>query len=214
MHRRCVVLLASVALASAAVSIQGLPGSAEWKNTAKALRIGGNGFSIEAGKSTDWYISPVDRKETATAPILLFNPASNFVLSTKVSVGFKTQWDAGALFVYADERNWAKFALEMAVYKKPTIVTVVTRGVSDDCNSWSVDGNSVWLKIARTGDAFGFYASRDGRDWEMIRAFTFGHMANVRVGFSAQSPVGAGAAATFSDVNYAERQVGDIFTGE
>src|SRR5581483_5448053 len=174
----------------------------------------GDTLTIAAGKSTDWYISPVDHKPASSAPILLFAPAHDFVLATKVSVDFGTQWDAGALYVYIDENTWAKFALEMAVYKKPTIVTVVTRGVSDDCNSWSVDGNSVWLKIARTGDAFGFYASRDGDQWEMIRAFTFGHMANVRVGFSAQSPVGSGAAATFTDVKYVERRVADIFTGE
>jgi len=194
--------------------IKGIPSPTEWKNTPVRSEAHGDTLTIAAGKSTDWYISPVDQKPAATAPILLFTPAHDFVLVAKVSVDFKTQWDAGALYIYIDDNTWAKFALEMAVYKKPTIVTVVTHGVSDDCNSWSVDGNWVWLKVARLGDAFGFYASRDGRTWEMIRAFTFGAGRSVRAGFSAQSPIGPGAEATFTNITYSERKVTDIFTGE
>jgi regulation of enolase protein 1 (concanavalin A-like superfamily) len=196
------------------VAIKGIPAPGEWKNTPVHAEAHEDTLTIAAGKFTDWYISPVDRRQTTSAPILLFPPAHDFVLTTKVSVDFRTQWDAGALFVYIDDHQWAKFALEMAVYKKPTIVSVVTKGVSDDCNSWSVEGGAVWLKLARLGEAFGFYASRDGRTWEMIRAFTFGEAKNVRVGFSAQSPIGPGAQAVFSNIVYTERKVKDIFTGE
>jgi hypothetical protein len=51
--------------------------------------------------------------------------------------------------VYFDDANWPKFALELSVYREPTIVTVVTRGVSDDCNSSVVGGGSIWYRTRR-----------------------------------------------------------------
>jgi regulation of enolase protein 1 (concanavalin A-like superfamily) len=196
------------------VTLKGIPGELEWKNSPAGFHADDHGFTIEAGKSTDWYISPVDGKAAGNAPILLFEPAEDFVLSAKVTVAFGTQWDAGTLFVYIDDQTWAKLAFEMSVYKKPTIVSVVTRGVSDDCNSWSAAGDSIRLRVARLGKAFAFYASQDGRSWEMIRAFAPGTPARARVGFSAQSPIGPGAQATFTDIAYEARKIKDIFTGE
>ncbi len=195
-------------------SVAGLPGPLLWKNTPVAWHAGGTALQIEAGKSTDWYISPVDGKQFGNAPVLLFAPAREFVLSAKVKVDFRTKWDAGALFVYIDDKTWAKFAFEMSVYRKPTVVTVVTRGVSDDCNSWEISGNEVWLRVARLGDAIGFYASHDGSQWEMIRAFTFGPSPKLNMGFSSQSPAGAGTQAVFSEIHYAARKITDIFVGE
>lgn len=197
---------------SGTVTIQGIPGALDWKNRPGGFQGGGHVLTIEAGKTTDWYISPVDGKTAANAPLLLFEPAGDFVLSARVTVAFGAQWDAGALFIYADDRNWAKLAFEMSIYKKPTIVTVVTRGVSDDCNSWSAAGDSIWLRTARAGQAYGFYASHDGTTWEMIRAFTLGG-AKARAGFSAQSPVGPGAKATFANIVYEQRTIKDISTG-
>lgn len=97
-------------------------------------------LNIVAGPSTDWYISPLDGKSSSNAPVLLFRPADDFVLTAKLKVEFGAQWDAGALMVYADDRNWAKFALERSVYGEPTIVTVVTRGVYELGDPASVDG--------------------------------------------------------------------------
>ncbi len=77
----------------------------------------------------------------------------------------------------------------------PTVCTVVTRGHSDDANSFTVDGSSVWLRVSRTGRAFAFHASRDGKKWIFIRLFTLGDEKETDaalVGFMAQSPMGRG----------------------
>jgi regulation of enolase protein 1 (concanavalin A-like superfamily) len=196
------------------VRIKGLPGPLHWKNSPASFDARDNALTIVAGPSTDWYISPVDGKTAANAPILLFQPADDFVLTAKVAVEFQTKWDAGVLMVYLNDTAWAKFALEMSVYNQPTIVTVVTHGVSDDCNSISPPGNSVWLRVAKTDRAIGFYASPDGAAWKMVRAFTFGAVTGLRAGFGAQSPVGTKGVATFSGIAYSPGKIKDIFTGE
>jgi regulation of enolase protein 1 (concanavalin A-like superfamily) len=202
------------ATASAQIRMNALPGALEWKNSPVSYDARANALTIVAGPSTDWYISPLDGKATANAPIALFQSAEEFVLTAKVTVEFQTKWDAGMLMVYADDKNWAKFALEMSVYQQPTIVTVVTRGVSDDCNSISPPGNSIWLRIAKIGRAIAFYTSPDGKSWRMVRAFTLGEVKNLRAGFGAQSPVGKRGSAVFSEIGYSTRKIKDIFTGE
>jgi hypothetical protein len=78
---------------------------------------------------------------------------------------------------------------------------VVTRGTSDDCNSFEVDGNTLWLRITRSGAAWAFHASSDGAWWRLLRYFSLGKDL-VRVGFLAQSPTGAGCAATFDQIRF------------
>ena len=196
------------------LSLTDLPGVPEWKNAAVRSKMDGGRLTIAAGPSTDWYISPVDGKSSSNAPVLLFRPARDFVLTAKLNVEFATQWDAGMLMVYANDRNWAKFALELSVDGEPTIVTVVTRGVSDDCNSSTVHGGSIWYRIAKSGPAFGFYASPDGHSWKLVRAFTLGDFEEVRVGFGSQSPVGRSGVATFSDITYSARTIKDFLRGQ
>lgn len=210
------MLLGSVLVGGegADLRIKTIPGPLRWKNSPASSEARDNVLTIVAGSATDWFISPVDGNARANAPVLLFQPADDFVLTAKVAVEFQTKWDAGALMLSVNDSTWAKFALEMSVYQQPTIVTVVTRGVSDDCNSASVAGNSVWLRIAKIGPAIGFYASPDGGSWKMVRAFTFGPAPDLRVGFSSQSPAGKGGKATFSEITYSARKIKDIFTGE
>jgi uncharacterized protein len=76
----------------------------------------------------------------------------------------------------------------------------VTRDTSDDCNSFEVDGGTLWLRITRTGAASAFHASTDGTWWRLLRYFSLGLSLDpglVRVGFLAQSPTGEGCAAAF-----------------
>jgi regulation of enolase protein 1 (concanavalin A-like superfamily) len=171
-------------------------------------------LSIAAGKSTDWFISPTDSKPTSNAPVLLFQPASEFVLSAKVQIEFGKQWDAGTLMVYSDDSSWAKLAFEMSVYGEPTIVSVVTRGVSDDCNSAAIAGHAVYLQVAKVGSTLSFYYSTDAGSWRLVRTFTLGETKTLRVGFSAQSPIGEGVTAVFSEIRYSPKGPKDIFKGQ
>lgn len=210
------LLLAGAALGGAPprIRLKAIPGDLEWKNAPVSAKVEGETLTIVAGKETDWYISPLDGETRASGPLLLFRPAAEFVLTAKVTAAIPGQWEAGALWVYVNDTTWAKFALERSVYNEPIIVTVVTRGISDDCNSWKVEGGSVYFRIARIGDTIALYASPDGRAWKLVRGFTFGPVKDLKAGFAAQSPTGESGTATFSEIQYEPRKIADVFRGE
>ena len=138
--------------------------------------------------------------------------AGDFTLSAQVSVAFASMYDAGVLLLHATERRWAKLCFEYSPQLRPTAVTVVTRGTSDDCNSFEVDGGTLWLRITRSGAAWAFHASTDGAWWRLLRYFTLG-LELVRVGFLAQSPTGAGCAATFDHITFRPGAPGNLRDG-
>ncbi len=199
---------------SETIQVPGIGAPFEWKNMPAGWQSTASELTIESGAETNWYVSPVDGETHASGPLLLFRPVGDFVLTAKVTLDIRTQWDAGCLMVYADDETWAKFALEISAYQEPTIVTVVTRGVSDDCNSTPIAGNSVHLRVARIGAAIIFYAALDGRTWKLVRAFTLGTPTDLRVGFGSQSPIGQSVNATFSEIAYEQKTITDIFAAE
>ncbi len=193
-------------------AINGLPGVLAWQNTPVAWHIDrGSELTIRSGKETDWFVDPFDGTVHNTAPMLLFTPAEDYVLSTKVRVSFSTKWDAGALMIWADDHHWAKLSFELSPEKQPTMVTVVTRGPSDDCNSIPISGNTVYLQIAKSGPAYVFYSSVDGKSWQILRVFSLGDGVKAKVGFESQSPAGDGAEAVFSEIHYSNKKITDIY---
>jgi regulation of enolase protein 1 (concanavalin A-like superfamily) len=93
---------------------------------------------------------------------------------------------------------------------------VVTRGHSDDANSFTVDGSSVWLRLSRTGRAFAFHASRDGERWTFVRLFTLGdekETSAALVGFMAQSPMGEGCVVTYDGIEFRPNWPRDLRDG-
>jgi len=105
-------------------------------------------------------------------------------------------------------------------------VTVVTREVSDDSNSFEAGPDPLWLRVTRSGRAWAFHASTDGSWWRLLRYFSLdypsadGHVASergaagpVRVGFLAQSPAGQGCTAVFEHIVYRAGAPGDLRDG-
>ena len=172
-------------------------------------------ITINAGRKTNWFIAPLDLRSWDSAPMLLFRPADEFALSAKITLEPKSRWDAGSLVLFVNERTWAKLCLEAPDGPgKLTVVNVVTRGESDDGYSFPIAGNSAFMKVAKIGPSFVFYASADGRSWQMVRNFRLDAIDDLRVGFSAQSPTGEGTKAAFSDIRYTPSRVSDMYKGE
>jgi regulation of enolase protein 1 (concanavalin A-like superfamily) len=135
-------------------------------------------------------------------PSLLARLDGNFQLSARTHVEGTTRFDAGAVVLYIDDTNWAKLCVERHDPTRLMVVSVVTRGVSDDCNSFVLeDGRlDLFLRASRVGDTFAFHASGDGVTWEMVRYFRLDPAADARVGLLAQSPRGERCRVTFSAV--------------
>jgi len=176
-----------------------------------------SGVLIEAGPQTDLFASPDDLDPSLNAPRLIGVPDSRFQLSALVEVEFAATFDAGVLLVWVNERSWAKLCLEDSPTGQPMVVSVVTRGRSDDANSRDVDGSATWLRISRsTAGSYAFHAATDGVHWSLIRHFHLdcGPTDAIRIGFLAQSPTGEGCRASFSQLRYLPEALDDLRGGD
>lgn len=165
--------------------------------------------TISAKGKTNLFNNPNGKSNVNNAPMILFEPEGDFTLSAKVSGKLKAIYDVAALVVYGDENTWAKFCYENSVQKEPTIVSVVTRAYSDDCNSVQA-GGSVYLAVVKKENEFSFFYSDDNVSWKMIRHFNLESANKLKVGFAVHGSRGNGFTATFSEIKYQDKALDDM----
>ena len=188
-----------------------------WQHEPEQWQVGAaDQVTISAGPATRWFVDPGDPSDSGLrAPALLAPVGGDFQLRASLQLRGDAAFDAGALVVYVDEWSWAKLCLENSPAGVPMVVSVVTRGVSDDCNSLTLErGAAISFRLARLGAAYAFHASHDGESWELIRYFALESPELVSVGFQAQSPRGAGATVRFDDIGWSRERLGNIRSGE
>jgi uncharacterized protein len=195
------------------VELAGFPSPLAWDPAPVAWSAAEGAFAVQAGPKTDVFVDPGDGTEILSAPRLLGRVEGDYSLSARVTVEFRSDYDAGVLLLWVHEGLWAKLCFELSPQGEPMVVSVVTRGVSDDCNSFVVDGNAVGLRAARLGQAFAFHASTDGRAWRLVRYFALEPGAEPRVGFLAQSPRGDGCSVRFEEISFRPGRLDDIRSG-
>lgn len=199
----------------AAITLEAIPFELHWLSPPAAWSYANGDLVLEAGHRTDWFTDPAGTAPpVANAPALLGHTQGDFVLGVRVHVDFRETFDAGVLVVHVGDRTWAKLCFERSPDGEPMVVSVVTRDVSDDCNSLIVDGNSVWLRISRLGATFAFHASTDGTRWRFVRHFALDAGETATVGFLAQSPLGDGCRASFDEISFESRRLGDLRSGD
>ncbi|HML23771.1 MAG TPA: DUF1349 domain-containing protein [Aggregatilinea sp.] len=199
------------------LSLAPIPGDLQWKNDPVDWTIGpDDSLSITAGANTNWFIDPAGSERVASnGPAAVFAPpVGDFLLSARVTVNFGATFDAGVLLLYERDDLWTKLCFEYSPQHEPMIVSVVTRGFSDDCNSVVIDGSSVYMRVARIGSAFALHYSLDGKYWNMVRYFTMGAVDNLRIGFLAQSPTGESCTVVFSEIAYRAESLKDLRSGD
>ncbi|MFF3437459.1 DUF1349 domain-containing protein [Streptosporangium sp. NPDC002721] len=197
---------------SETVSLPPFPTPLRWLNRPEDWSVDGDVLSIGAGASTDLFFDPGEPDRYANAPALVGRLDGDFTLSTRVRLDLLSTYDAAALLLYAGDDRWAKCGLELSPQGRPTIVTVVTRGVSDDCNSVTMDGTEIRLRISRLGPAFAFHVADESGFWHLIRYFALD--GDPEVGFLAQSPTGGGCTVRFEDIAYSPKRLADLRGGE
>jgi regulation of enolase protein 1 (concanavalin A-like superfamily) len=177
-------------------------GPHDWQNadgsTSSRWNGGDDAGTLAAEANTDWFNDPAGGQPTSNAPLLLTAVQGDFQLSVRAEAELRSTYDAAALFVYGNDTTWAKLALELSPDGAHTIVTVVTRGVSDDANGPPVTTPGMaWLRVSRMGSVYAFHHSPDGQRWALTRLFTIGEVGEHRVGLSVQSPLGTGLTVHF-----------------
>jgi len=196
------------------ISIPVIPYPLHWQIQPLHFTAKGNTITMVAGKKTDMFRDPNVTYNTDNAPKLLFRPADNFTLSASIEHAFANKWDGGAIVLKSDSLNWVKFCFEKDYTGARRVVSVVTKDISDDCNSVEIAGNKVFYKIAKADNVITLYYSTNGVKWLLIRHLQFNTKPEFEVGFLAQSPTGTSCAVTFSDIIYVERKISDPYTGE
>lgn len=185
-----------------------------WENRPVFFHGDSTRLLIQAGEKTDMFRDPNVAYNTDNAPKLLFVADSNFVLTASVHHNFASKWDGGAIVLKADSLNWIKFCFEKDYTGAHRVVSVVTKGISDDCNSAAVPANTIFYKIAKAGNVITLYYSQEGRHWFLIRHFVFESPGPLKAGFLAQSPTGKNCTVTFSHIHYSTRKIRDPYLGE
>ncbi|GAB3445452.1 DUF1349 domain-containing protein [Streptomonospora sediminis] len=199
---------------SGTVSIAAFPVPLRWINTPEHYEIGGyDRLAISAAGGTDLFTDPDGSARPANAPALVGGLNGDFSVSALVRTGLSATFDAAVLLLYSGPDSWAKLCLELSPQGRPTVVSVVNRGVSDDCNSFSADpaAGDIRLRISRLGSAYAFHARLGDGPWDLVRYFAL--TPQPEVGFLAQSPTGTGTTAGFEEIAYSAERPADIRDG-
>lgn len=196
------------------VRINEIPHLMTWDNKPMQFSFVNGVMRIKAGAKTDMFRDPNVTYNTDNAPKLLFEADSDFVLSASIQHSFINKWDGGALVLFEDSLNWIKFCFEKDYTGARRVVSVVTKDISDDCNSAEISKNIVYYKIAKAGNVITLYYSADGKKWLLIRHLQFNNQKKIRVGFLAQSPTGNSCEVIFSNIRYSAKRINDPYTGE
>jgi len=196
------------------VRISSIPSPLTWHNTPSSYSAKSDTLTIVAGEKTDMFRDPNVTYNTDNAPKLLFQPEKDFVLTTSIQHSFSSKWDGGAIVLIEDSLNWIKFCFEKDYTGAKRVVSVVTKDISDDCNSIEIASNKVFYKLAKADNVITLYASVDGKKWLLIRHLQFNNTRPVKVGFLAQSPTGKKCRVQFSGIKYQVKKISDPYTGQ
>jgi regulation of enolase protein 1 (concanavalin A-like superfamily) len=196
------------------LTISSIPHGLFWENTPSGFSIHGDQLIIVAGAKTDMFRDPNVTYNTDNAPKLLFEADDNFVLTVAIEHAFTNKWDGGAVVVKQDSLNWIKFCFEKDYTGAKRVVSVVTKNISDDCNSIEMNAKRVFYKVAKADNVITLYCSVDGLKWYLIRHLQFETRKGFKVGFLAQSPTGERCEVKFSNITYQVKKIKDPYAGE
>lgn len=190
-------------------------GGLQWVNEPAEYSIRNGELFVTATKGTDFFINPEDLSNSASAALLFKEVTGDFVAIACVSPDMSSVWNAGGLLVLIDDDNWIKFVFEYSDATGPSVVTVTTRGISDDANGERLtDHSKIWLKLARKGNNYAMHWSEDGIKYKMARLSAMSPAGLIKIGLEAQCPVGESARHSFQHFSIESKTVQDLRKGE
>ena len=182
-----------------------------WMNQPHSIVTENSSLKVSVSKGTDFFNNPEDSSIVGSAPYLYREVKGDFIFKALVQPDFSAQWNAVAAMLYIDSLNWIKFAFENSDATGPGIVSVATKGTSDDANGVILtDEAMVWLALVRKGNIYAMHWSINGEDFKMARLTSMKTQTKVKVGIEAQSPVGEMAIHQIHFFEIKEKTVEDL----
>ncbi|OAM90429.1 DUF1349 domain-containing protein [Termitidicoccus mucosus] len=194
---------------AAPLKTKAIPYVMEVLNKPVALTVTDELIQISAKGKTNLFNNPNGIYRVQDAPMVVFTPRGDFTLRAKLTGDLKSIYDVCALVIYQDENLWAKFCYENSVEKIPTIVSVVTRTHSDDCNSMSAGGHA-YMAMVKKGNEITFLYSPDNVTWQQIRSFHLALTQPPKVGFASHGSRGDGFTAKFTEIKYWDKALDNM----
>jgi uncharacterized protein len=191
-----------------------LPADWSWINEPSTWRQSGGTLRIEPAEHTDYFRSPDGSLTRDNAPLLATRVTGDFTIVARARASLAGFGDAATIVVREREDQWAKLCLERSPIGDVSLVSVVTRGVSDDANSELLSEPVAFLRATRRGDVFGFHFSTDGSTWRFVRTFRMDCGPQISVGIAAQAPYAKGCVVEFDRLELRAESVVDFRSGE
>jgi regulation of enolase protein 1 (concanavalin A-like superfamily) len=192
----------------------------KWINESKLINEG-NRLIIEAPGESDFFCNNgaiaqegITPESLTNAPFFYTEVNGDFIMSVQVAHDFQDTYDSATIMVMKDYDVWAKACFEKTDFNTHAVVSVVTNHTSDDANGCNIDGNTVWLKVARVGSSFSFHYSLDGKKFFMTRFFNLPVEKAIKAGLVAQAPTGKGGKRYFENFSLEKKTVKNIRYGE
>lgn len=188
----------------------------QYLNTLVDTAVTETTVAFSAGPGTDYFRDPASDWEIANAPAMMCTAPRDFTFSVTIAPEFGSMFDAGTIFLYSSDQYWFKFAYEMSDRDAPFIVSVATRGKSDDCNGEKLTGAPVRFRVSRKGDTYGMYYATGPDEWMMHRLLSVPEesASPFLIGLSVQSPKGPGCRAVFSDLEWQDTAISNFRFGK
>ena len=183
------------------------------------VRIDGDKITLKVAGEKDYFSDPDAKLTNNTSPVLLSKVDNTrpFTISAKVTPEFTKQgtYNAGDIFLYANEGFWEKFCYEQSEGGEHRMVTVRNKQTSDDNNHDIVEQPFVYMKISSDTKTIACYYSLDNRKWQLVRLHKNDYPETVYVGLSAQCPIDkAGASSVFEELSLTQKSVTDFRLGK
>ena len=154
-------------------------------------------ITMEAGSYTNLFNDMCSDYRSSYFPFYYVLQKGDFVIRCKITPEFRELYDLGCITVYENDNKWIKFAYENSDSGHPAMVSVITDKVSDDSNGEKIYEDGIWMQIIRKGNNFALHCSENKENWRLVRIFQLDMNEVIKLGISAQSPLGNGCIVRF-----------------
>jgi regulation of enolase protein 1 (concanavalin A-like superfamily) len=176
------------------------------------VREGGDAthLVLRAEAGDDLFFEPgAESRVGQLHPLGAWMTDEGFQFSARVRVDFLATFDSAVILGWFDEDRWFKICSELDPQGHPRVVSVVTRGRSDDSNGAFLTGEEVYLRVSRAGRLFSLHSSTDSTNWDLVRMFEMNAEPTepIFIGIAVQSPSGDGTTGAFDEITFIDQEL-------